>query len=930
MNKNNTIQPANQIFIKGARVHNLKNIDVRIPRNSLVVVTGVSGSGKSSLTIDTLYAEGQRRYVESLSSYARQFLMRMNKPEVDFIKGISPAIAIEQKVVTRTSRSTVGTLTEIYDYLRLLFARIGHTFSPISNQEVKKNEVSDVVDFIFSFPEKTKVQILIPFRLKDSDKATMEMSLFLQKGFNRLLIDEKIVKIEDLNLNDAEILAQKGKIKVLIDRLVVKHNDEDTQSRCADSVNTAFFESLGDCILLIDGKFHAYSNRFELDGIVFEEPNQHFFNYNSPYGACQKCEGFGKVVDIDPRLVIPNPELSVYQDAVACWRGDKMSNYKKRFIAVSRAIGFPIHKPIKDLTKEQYNILWNGVPETQGLHDFFKELEKQAHKIQYRVLLSRYRGRTDCSECMGSRLRKDVQYVKIGGKSIAELVLLPIKDLRTFFANLELNKYEKEVAKRIIEEVNQRLAVMENIGLGYLTLNRWSSTLSGGETQRINLTRSLGSNLTNAMYILDEPSIGLHPKDTERLIEVLKELRDLDNTVIIVEHEEDIMRAADYIIDIGPAAGHLGGELVFSGKPSDLKKAKNSLTADFLLGRKKIAIPEKRRKIVNSISVEGATHFNLKNITAKFPLNAITVVTGVSGSGKTTLVKDILHRALKRKLENIGDVAGKHLQLSGDVDSISQIEMIDQNPLGRSSRSNPVTYVKAYDAIRKLFASQQLSKIRGFAAKHFSFNTEGGRCETCKGEGEILVEMQFLADVRLVCEACNGQRFKPNVIDVKYKDKNIFEVLNMSIEEGLAFFEGHSSIVRRMQPLVDVGLGYVKLGQSSSTLSGGEAQRVKLASYLSKGGRAKPILFIFDEPSTGLHFNDINKLLAAFNALVKKGHTIVIVEHNIDIIKSADWVIDLGPEGGDKGGFLLYQGTPEGLAKCENSYTAKFLSEKMG
>ncbi|MEZ4886813.1 MAG: excinuclease ABC subunit UvrA [Chitinophagales bacterium] len=921
-----TADPKKNIIIKGARVHNLKNVNVIIPRNKLVVVTGVSGSGKSSLTIDTLYAEGQRRYVESLSSYARQFLMRMDKPDVDYIKGISPAIAIEQKVITRTSRSTVGTLTEIYDYLRLLFARIGKTYSPISGNLVKKHTVSDVVDYITSLEEGSKVQVFIPFEVKDGRTPQNQLSILLQKGFTRVAIDGELTRIEEVKLRKNAAVTN---IQVLIDRLVV-HNDEDTRVRAGDSAQTAFSESMGDCIVeVIGSETSIFNNRFEMDGILFEEPNAHFFNFNNPYGACKRCEGFGHVIDIDENLVIPNRNLSVYEGAVVAWRGEKMSQYQTELITNSHKFDFPIHRAIKDLSPEEYDLLWKGNKYFQGLNDFFVMLEQSSHKIQYRVMLSRYRGRTLCKDCKGTRLRKDAQYVKVHGKSIADLVLMPIKQLHYFFEQIQLTDYDQEVASRILLEVQNRLKIMKDIGLGYLTLNRLSSTLSGGETQRINLTRSLGSNLTNSMYILDEPSIGLHPRDTQRLIRVLKELRNLGNTVVIVEHEEEIIRNADYIVDMGPMAGHLGGEVVFEGDPSELLNSQTSLTADYLLGRKEVVIPEHRRKVINAITIHHATHHNLKDISVTFPLNVITVVSGVSGSGKTSLVKDILYPSLKRHFEGAGDAPGTHKEISGDLSSLSKIELISQNPLGRSSRSNPVTYIKAYDAIRELYSQMHLSKINGFKAKHFSFNVEGGRCETCKGEGYVTIEMQFLADVRLRCEECEGKRFRPEVIEVEYKDKNIHDVLEMSVDEAIDFFEDRPDVVNKIQPLQDVGLGYVKLGQSSSTLSGGEAQRVKLASYLGKGRSNNPVLFIFDEPSTGLHFNDIKKLLAAFNALVESGHTIVIVEHNMDIIKSADWLIDLGPEGGDEGGYLLYQGVPEGLLMVENSYTAEYLKEKL-
>ncbi|MGB0931540.1 MAG: excinuclease ABC subunit UvrA, partial [Chitinophagales bacterium] len=908
--------PKKHIIIKGARVHNLKNVNVLIPRNKLVVVTGVSGSGKSSLTINTLYAEGQRRYVESLSSYARQFLMRMDKPDVDYIKGISPAIAIEQKVITRTSRSTVGTLTEIYDYLRLMFARIGKTYSPISGNIVKKHTVSDVVDYMTSLKEGTKVQVFIPFEVKDGRTPQEQLAVLLQKGFTRIDIDGKLTRIEEVKLRKNAVVTH---IKVLIDRLVIR-DDEDTRTRAADSAQISFSESRGDCIVeVIEGETRAFNSRFELDGITFEEPNAHFFNFNNPYGACKRCEGFGRVIDIDENLVIPNRNLSVYEGAVVAWRGEKMKLYQAELVKNSHKFDFPIHRAIKDLSEEEYDLLWKGNKYFQGLDDFFLMLEQQSHKIQYRVMLSRYRGRTECKDCKGTRLRKDAQYVKVAEKSIADLVLMSIKQLHFFFEQIQLTEYETEIAKRILLEVQNRLKIMKDIGLGYLSLNRLSSTLSGGETQRINLTRSLGSNLTNSMYILDEPSIGLHPRDTQRLIRVLKELRDLGNTVVIVEHEEDIIRNADYIIDMGPMAGHLGGEVVFEGEPALLLDSTNSLTADYLLGRKEVAVPEHRRNVVNSVTIHHASHHNLKDISATFPLNAITVVSGVSGSGKTSLVKDILFPSLKRHFDGAGNAPGMHKEITGDLSSLAKIEMISQNPLGRSSRSNPVTYIKAYDAIRDLYSKMHLSKVNGFKPKHFSFNVEGGRCESCKGEGYVTIEMQFLADVRLKCEECEGKRFKPEVIEVEYKGKNIHDVLEMSVDEAIDFFVERPDVVGKIQPLQDVGLGYVKLGQSSSTLSGGEAQRVKLASYLGKGRSNNPILFIFDEPSTGLHFNDIKKLLAAFNALVESGHTIVIVEHNMDIIKCADWLIDLGPDGGDEGGYLLYQGVPEGLVEVENS-----------
>lgn len=923
--------PKQFIIIKGAKAHNLKNVSLAIPRNKLVVVTGVSGSGKSSLTIDTLYAEGQRRYVESLSSYARQFLMRMDKPNVDYIKGISPAIAIEQKVVTRNSRSTVGTLTEIYDYLRLLFARIGKTYSPISGNQVKRHDVTDVVNYIFSFPSKTRVQIFIPLLLQDTQSVTNQLSLLLQKGYTRLAIGNELVNLEDLLTDDTKH-KNLEEAKILIDRLIIRSDNEEVKNRCADSVNTAFFESGGDCIIEIVGKeFKQFSNRFELDGLTFEQPNPHFFNFNSPYGACKKCEGFGYVLGIDENLVIPDKTKSIYDNAIACWRGEKMKTWKNNLIHASTKFDFPIHRAIQELTAKQYELLWAGNKYFQGINEFFKHLESQQHKIQYRILLAKYRGKTVCPDCKSSRLRIDAQYVKITGKNILDLVFLPIQELKVFFDQLDLSTYEEKVARRILTEIKTRLKVMVEVGLGYLTLSRLSNTLSGGETQRINLTRSLGSNLTNSMYILDEPSIGLHSRDTERLIKVLRMLRDLGNTVIIVEHDEDVIRAADYLIDMGPLAGQYGGEIIFQGDPTNLSihTQTQSLTADYLTGQREISIPTQRRKPINSLTIEEATQHNLKAITATFPLEAITVVSGVSGSGKTTLVKKILYPALKRQLEKEGNAPGQHKLLSGDIDTIQKIELIDQNPLGRSSRSNPATYTKAYDVIRELYAQQGLSRIRGFKRKHFSFNVEGGRCENCKGDGMVTIEMQFLADIHLTCEECNGQRFKNEVLEVTYKDKSIFDVLKMSVDEALVFFKDVPDVANKIRPLADVGLGYVKLGQSSSTLSGGEAQRVKLASYLGKGKSRSSILFIFDEPTTGLHFHDIHKLLQAFNALVEQGHTVVIVEHNLDIIKCADWVIDLGPDGGKNGGHLLYQGTPEGLLSCEKSYTAQYLKEKM-
>ncbi|MBX7141987.1 MAG: excinuclease ABC subunit UvrA [Chitinophagales bacterium] len=928
-----------KIFIKGARTHNLRNIDVEIPHNKLVVVTGVSGSGKSSLTIDTLYAEGQRRYVESLSSYARQFLMRMNKPDVDYIKGIAPAIAIEQKVSTRTSRSTVGTLTEIYDYLRMLYARIGKTISPVSGKEVKKHTVTEVVNYVNLLEDGTTIFVLSPFKKIPASPAGRhhrsvkeELNIILQKGFVRVFTDGKIQKIEDLlgSLTKKEEEKVASKHSIVIDRLSSKKDDYDTQTRLADSVQIAFFESEGDCIIYTEAAGeHLFSNRFELDGIQFEEPSPQFFNFNNPYGACKRCEGFGSVIGIDEDLVIPNKNLSVYEGAIACWNGEKMGEWKDDFIKKSRKNGFPIHRAIKDLTQKQKKFLWEGDDETYGLNEFFKYLETQTYKIQYRVMLARYRGKTGCPECYGTRLRKDAQYVKIGGKAITDLVVLPISEVKQFFDQLGLTPKENEIAKRILTEINNRLQVMLEVGLGYLTLNRLSSTLSGGETQRIHLTRTLGSNLTSSLYLLDEPSVGLHPRDTAQLVKVLHKLRDLGNTVIVVEHEEEIMRQSDHIIDMGPLAGIHGGEVIYNGSYHDIFSSKESLTAKYLREELTIPVPKFRRKWINSVQLLGAVEHNLKNIDVTFPLNAMTVVTGVSGSGKTTLVRKILYPALQKSIAGYGERPGLHKDLKADLKMISQIEMVDQNPLGKSSRSNPVTYIKAYDAIRDLFAAQRLSMSKGFKPKHFSFNVEGGRCETCKGEGEIIVEMQFLADVHLVCEECKGKRFKDEVLEVTYKEKNIADVLEMSVDEAMEFFWEEEKIVEMIKPLQDVGLGYVKLGQSSSTLSGGEAQRVKLASFLGKGNIGKPVLFIFDEPTTGLHFHDISKLLKSFDMLIENGHSVIIIEHNVEVIKCADHVIDLGPEGGSGGGYLVFQGIPEELVKVKASYTGEYLRKKL-
>ena len=917
------------ILIKGARVHNLKDVTVIIPRNKLIVVTGVSGSGKSSLTIDTLFAEGQRRYAESLSAYARQFMQRMNKPDVDYIKGLCPAIAIEQKVITRTPRSTVGSMTEIYDYLRLLFARAGKTISPISGREVKKDDVADVVKAIKNLKEGDRVLVLVPFKTHANRETKEELNILLQKGFSRIAVPSGKGELESQRIED---LLENTKLKLsngsylLIDRLVVKEFDEDDIHRISDSVGIAFYEGEGSMMLEVNGKkILHFSNKFELDGIQFEEPVPNLFSFNNPFGACPTCEGFSLVLGIDPDLVIPNKQLSVYEGAVAPWKGDKLSLWKEQFIKAAKNFNFPIHTPIIDLTKEQYNLLWQGNSYANGIDDFFKEVEQNLYKVQYRVLLSRYRGKTLCPDCKGYRLRKEALYVKVTDKHIGELCEMPVKDLQVWFENLKLGEYDQKVAKRILIEIHHRIKTLIDVGLGYLTLNRLANSLSGGESQRIQLTRSLGSNLTSSLYILDEPSIGLHSRDTERLIRVLKELRDLGNTVVVVEHDEMMMREADYIIDMGPLASHLGGEVVAAGNYKELIADKNSLTGKYLKGELRIDPPKNIRKWNRSIKVEGARQNNLKNITVEFPLNVFCVVSGVSGSGKTTLVKQILYPALQKIKGEGVEKAGLHKSITGDVDAISQIEMVDQNPIGKSSRSNPVTYIKAYDEIRELYSSQPLSKMRGFLPKHFSFNVDGGRCDACKGEGEQIVEMQFLADVHLTCEVCGGKRFKEEVLEVTYKTKSIYDVLDMSVDDAIVFFKEEEDVAKKIKPLSDVGLGYVKLGQSSNTLSGGEAQRVKLASFLGKGKSQGSILFIFDEPTTGLHFHDIKKLLTSFNALIEQGHTILVIEHNTDVIKSADWVIDLGPEAGDAGGNLVFEGKPDDLKKCKESYTGRFL-----
>ena len=921
-----TLDPKKNIIIKGAQVHNLKNVDVAIPRNKLVVITGLSGSGKSSLAFDTLYAEGQRRYVESLSSYARQFLGRLDKPKVEYIKGIAPAIAIEQKVNTTNARSTVGTSTEIYDYIKLLYARVGRTFSPISGQEVKKNTVTDVVADVKQLPIDSKWLLLAPIHLEKGRQLEDKLNVLLQQGFARILVDGEMVRLDELPKS-----LSKKEIFLIIDRIVVKE-EEEFYNRLADAVQTAFFEGKGICYLqeLNTEKRFSYSNNFELDGITFLEPNVHLFSFNNPYGACPVCEGYGNIIGIDAELVVPNTSLSIFENAIFPWRGESMSWFRDELVKNAYKFDFPIHKPYFELTDAQKELLWTGNQYFQGLNDFFKELEEKNYKIQNRVMLSRYRGKTKCNTCKGKRLRVEASYVKINGKTVSDLVDLPIRHLVTFFENIDLNEYEKQIAKRLLIEINNRLSFLTEVGLDYLTLNRNSATLSGGESQRINLATSLGSSLVGSMYILDEPSIGLHPKDTERLIKVLLSLRDLGNTVIVVEHDEDIMKASDMIIDIGPEAGTHGGNLVAQGTYDEILKS-DSLTSQYLNGNLEIAVPKKRRPFKNHIEIKGARENNLQNIDVTFPLDVLTVITGVSGSGKSTLVKKILFPALQKKLDNAGEKAGQFTEMTGSFSHIKHIEYVDQNPIGRSSRSNPVTYIKAYDDIRDLYAKEKLSKIRGYQAKHFSFNVDGGRCDSCKGEGTINVEMVFMADVQLHCEACNGKRFKKEVLEVAFEGKNINDILTMTIDDAIDFFATHkqTKINQKLQPLQDVGLGYVQLGQSSSTLSGGEAQRIKLASFLVKGATKDKALFVFDEPTTGLHFHDIKKLLASFDALIEKGHSIIVIEHNLDLIKCADWIIDLGPEGGENGGKLLGAGTPESLVKMKESITATYLKEKL-
>jgi excinuclease ABC subunit A len=919
------LNPKENILIKGAHLHNLKNLDVAIPRNKLVVITGLSGSGKSSLAFDTLFAEGQRRYVESLSSYARQFLGRLDKPKVDYIKGIAPAIAIEQKVNSTNPRSTVGTTTEIYDYLKLLFARIGKTFSPISGKEVKKNTVTDVINFIKSIPLKSKLLLLSPVHIPQERSVLQTLKILAQQGYSRIKYKNEIVRIDDI-LTEIE-----HDFYLVVDRIIVG-NDEDFYNRLADAIQTAFFEGKGICILenLETKQQEQFNTNFELDGIQFIEPNTHLFSFNNPYGACPSCQGYGNVIGIDEDLVIPNTALSIFEDAILPWKSESFAKYKDDLISQAYKFDIPIHKPWFKLSQEQKSLIWKGNKAFDGLNSFFNHLEEKSYKIQYRVMLSRYRGKTKCLECDGKRLRQDAFNVKINNKHIGELVEMPMDELADFFKKLELNNYENQIAKRLLIEINNRLEFLINVGLSYLTLNRTSNTLSGGESQRINLATSLGSSLVGSMYILDEPSIGLHPKDTERLISVLKKLRNLGNTVIVVEHDEEIMKAADFIIDIGPEAGTNGGKVVAEGTFEEILKS-DSLTSQYLNKNLQIPVPKIRRTPKKQLQIIGAREHNLKNIDITFPLNSLTVVTGVSGSGKSTLVSKILYPALQKKIGGYGEKVGQFTSLDGDFSSIEHVEFIDQNPIGRSSRSNPVTYIKAYDDIRTLFASEKLSKIRNYQAKHFSFNVEGGRCEVCKGEGEVTIEMQFMADVHLECEACKGKRFKKEILEVTFQGKNINDILNATIDDAITFFENHneSKITKKLKPLQDVGLGYVTLGQSSSTLSGGEAQRIKLASFLVKGIRQAKSLFIFDEPTTGLHFHDINKLIQSFNALIKNGHSIIVIEHNIELIKCADYIIDLGKEGGKNGGYCIFQGTPEKLIKVKESYTAPFLAEKL-
>ncbi|MDG1191984.1 MAG: excinuclease ABC subunit UvrA [Flavobacteriaceae bacterium] len=917
--------PKTHIVIKGAHLHNLKHIDLAIPRNQMSVITGLSGSGKSSLAFDTLYAEGQCRYVESLSSYARQFMGRLNKPKVDFIKGLSPAIAVEQKVSTSNPRSTVGTKTEIYDYLKLLFARIGKTHSPISGKEVKKDSVRDVLDQIKSLETGARLLLLAPVEAESHRTLDEKIKIFIQQGFARIYVNG-----ETQTLDTLKIAPKKG-FNLVIDRLVVRHK-EDFYNRVADAIELAFYEGKGICSLLHleDKRREVFSNKFELDGLTFLKPSVHLFSFNNPLGACPVCEGFGDVMGIDPELVIPDTSKSIYDQAIVPWRGSTMVKFYDKLVNSAYLFDFPIHKPYFELIKVQKELLWKGNSHFTGIHDFFKRIEKKNYKIQNRVLLSRYRGKTSCAQCEGTRLKEEANYVKVGGKSIGDLLQISLDNLARFFQNLELKAHDQEIAERLLIEINSRLKFVQEVGLGYLTLNRRSNTLSGGESQRIQLATSLGSSLVGSMYILDEPSIGLHPRDNERLIEVLKNLRDLGNTVIVVEHDEEIMNAADQVIDIGPEAGTLGGQIIAQGPLKQVLKS-DGLTAAYLNGTKKIEVPKKRRTSKKKIEIKGAREQNLKNIDLEIPLGVLTVVSGVSGSGKSSLVKKILYPALLRHFDIYSEKPGSYTELKGNLDTLRSVEFVDQNPIGRSSRSNPVTYIKAYDEIRSLYASLPISKNRNYQPKHFSFNVDGGRCDHCKGEGTVTIEMQFMADVILECEHCNGKRFKKEVLKVKVHDQNIDDLLCMTVDDAIDFFVSHDQkrIIQKLQPLQDVGLGYVTLGQSSATLSGGEAQRIKLASFISQGSSKEKVLFIFDEPTTGLHFHDIQKLLTSFNALIDRGHTIVVVEHNLELIKCADHLIDLGPEAGDAGGYLIGQGTPEAIAKLPKSHTGKYLVEKL-
>lgn len=925
------MDPKRHIIIKGARMHNLKNVNVAIPRNKLTVITGLSGSGKSSLAFDTLYAEGQRRYVESLSSYARQFLGRLDKPEVDAIDGISPAIAIEQKVSSRSSRSTVGTSTEIYDYIKLLFARIGRTFSPVSGQEVKRHRVSDVVNFMRDRLEAERYMVLAPLQPRKDRTLNKQLELLLQQGFSRVLINGETLRLE---ADWIEKVEQKDAVSIVVDRLAVERSNEH-DTRLADSVESAFFEGSGECVILFadTGEQMAFNNRFELDGMTFEEPSPNFFSFNNPVGACKQCEGFGQVIGIDRGLVIPDKKRSIYDDAIACWRGDTLSTWKQELIRNAEEFDFPIHRPYNQLTEEQQELLWTGNRYFKGLNRFFDYLEQKSYKIQYRVMLSRYRGRTKCPECKGTRLRKDASYVKVAGHSIQELVLRPCNELLDFFRSMELEKNDQKIAHRLLIEINNRLQYLCDVGLGYLTLNRLSSTLSGGESQRINLSTCLGSSLVGSMYILDEPSIGLHPRDTRRLIRVLEALRDLGNTVIVVEHDEEIMAAADHLIDMGPEAGTHGGEVVFEGNHAQLASSDFSLTAKYLTHRMSIPVPESTRTPKDLLIIKGAREHNLQDLTVAFPLRMLTVVTGVSGSGKSTLVTDLLYPAVQRALGEHSEKLGEMDALEGDVRTVKAVEFVDQNPIGKSSRSNPVTYVKAFDEIRSLFSKQALARARGYKPAHFSFNVAGGRCENCEGEGQVTIEMQFMADIKLQCEACKGRRFKDEILEVRYREKDISQVLQLTVDEAIAFFGEDDKadakrLVSKLIPLQEVGLGYLGLGQSSSTLSGGEAQRIKLAAFLSRGDRQAHTLFIFDEPTTGLHFHDVRKLLESFQALIRQGHSVIVIEHDTDVMKSADWIIDLGPDGGVGGGQVVFTGTPRALIECEASHTAKFLQSK--